>query len=69
MSIVIERYRTADNITATVEMKKDSKLYHVTIYSMHDEIPILEYKRDFMTLQNAVRTIKRHYPGISKAEV
>ena len=69
MSIVIERYRTADNITATIEMQKDSNLYYVTVYGMHGEIPVLEYKRDFITLQNAARTIKRRYPGISKAEV
>ena len=69
MSIVIERYRTADNIIATIEMKKDSKLYHVTVYGIHGNIPVLEYRRDFTSIQNARKTIKRRYPGISKAEV
>lgn len=69
MTIVIDRYSTTDGKTATIEMQKDSKLYYVTVYGMHDGIPVLEYKRDFITLQSAARTIKRRYPGISKAEV
>lgn len=69
MTIVIDRYRTSDSITATIEIKKDSNLYYVTVYGMHDGIPVLEYKRDFMTIANARKTIKRRYPGINKAEV
>lgn len=69
MTIVINRYKTTDGKTATVETQKDSNLYYVTVYGMHDGIPVLEYKKDFISLQNAARTIKRRYPGISKAEV
>ena len=69
MSIVIESYSTGTGINATIEKEKYSSLFYVTVYTLHGNIPVTEYRNSFTAISNARKAIKRLYPGISKAEV
>ena len=69
MTIVIEKYMDPDGLEATIKQEKYCKSFQACVYQYSENIPFRVYKRDFQTIENARRAIKRNFPGMKKTEV
>lgn len=60
MTFSFVHLQTAENTFADITQNKGSNLFRVSIYSMHGNIPIIEYIHDYRTIGSAKQAIKRH---------